>query len=109
VTSRLSTGRKALYAGVCLLIVLAGLEGVLRVRAWMRYGNPAPTAVDPMLVYDAPADLMVPRQAIRSRETGSRLRSTVSAFAATTSRATSRPERLASPASARRRVDDVLL
>jgi lysophospholipase L1-like esterase len=58
---QLSTGRKLLFAAFATLIVLAGCEAALRVRAWVRYGSPSTGVRDPMLTYDRDADLYVPR------------------------------------------------
>jgi lysophospholipase L1-like esterase len=53
--------RKVLYLAVLLIALVAACEGALRVRAWIRYGGASASVRDPMLVYDATADLYVPR------------------------------------------------
>ena len=58
---QLSTGRKVLFAGITILLVLVACEAALRVRAWIRYGSPSTGVRDPMLTYDPDADLYVPR------------------------------------------------
>jgi len=41
--------------------MLGACEAAIRVRAWMRYGNASTSLRDPMMVYDADADLFLPR------------------------------------------------
>ena len=55
----LSAGRKLLFAAIATLIVLAGCEAALRVRAWVRYGSPSTGVRNPMLTYDRDAELYV--------------------------------------------------
>lgn len=59
--SDLSTGRKLLFAGVATLLVLTACEGLLRTRAWIRYGSPSAAVRDPMLTFDPEAGVFVPR------------------------------------------------
>lgn len=54
------TSRKLLYVGILCALVLVAAEGALRVRAWMRYGSAASGLRDPMISYDAQAQLYVP-------------------------------------------------
>src|SRR4030095_7467330 len=56
-----STGRKILFTTIVVGVMVVACEGVLRVRAWLRYGATATSFQDPLLVHDQVADLMVPR------------------------------------------------
>jgi lysophospholipase L1-like esterase len=53
-------GRKILYLGIIVLLLLVVCEAGLRARAWFRYGTASASVRDPMLTYDAAADLYVP-------------------------------------------------
>lgn len=55
------THRKILYLAVMVATLLAVGEVGLRARQWMRYGSFAASVRDPMLEYDAQADLLVPK------------------------------------------------
>jgi hypothetical protein len=55
------THRKILYLSVIVIVLLAVCEIGLRTRQWIRYGGFATSVRDPMLEYDAAADLLVPR------------------------------------------------
>jgi GDSL-like lipase/acylhydrolase family protein len=57
----ISLWRKILYAVTIGAIVLGVCEGGLRIRQRIRYGSAATAVRDSMLVYDAEADLLVPR------------------------------------------------
>src|SRR5687767_4198115 len=58
---QLSVRRKLLYTFILVSLVIVACEAAVRVRAWVRYGGAAASLRDPMLVYDANADLFVPR------------------------------------------------
>lgn len=53
--------RKILYLAVILAVLLAVCEIGLRARQWVRYGSFAASVRDPMLEYDATADLLAPK------------------------------------------------
>ena len=55
------THRKIAYLAVMVVALLAVCEVGLRARQWMRYGSFAASVRDPMLQYDAQADLLVPK------------------------------------------------
>jgi lysophospholipase L1-like esterase len=55
------THRKILYLSVIVIVLVAVCEIGLRTRQWIRYGGFATSVRDPMLEYDAAADLLVPR------------------------------------------------
>jgi len=55
------THRKILYLAVMVAVLLAICEVGLRARQWMKYGSFAASVRDPMLEYDAQADLLVPK------------------------------------------------
>jgi lysophospholipase L1-like esterase len=54
-------GKKLLFSAILLFAALGVCEAALRVRAWLKYGSAATSVRDPMLMYDAEADLQVPR------------------------------------------------
>ena len=54
-------GKKVLFTSLVVLVMLGACEAAVRVRGWMRYGSAGTSVRDPMLVYDADADLFVPR------------------------------------------------
>src|SRR6185503_7976033 len=53
--------RKILFLAVILAVLLAVCEVGLRARQWVRYGSFAASVRDPMLEYDAKADLLAPK------------------------------------------------
>jgi lysophospholipase L1-like esterase len=57
---RIPVGRKILYLGILVLVLLVVCEAGLRARAWIRYGTASSSVRDPMLTYDAAADLYIP-------------------------------------------------
>src|SRR5215471_14095847 len=70
-------GKKLLFSAILLFAALGVCEAALRVRAWMKYGSAATSVRDPMLVYDAAADLYLPRPgyAISGNRLGIRINS----------------------------------
>jgi hypothetical protein len=58
---RIPARRKFLYACVLALLALLACEGLLRVRARIKYGTAATAVRDPMVEYDREAQLNVPR------------------------------------------------
>ena len=72
------THRKILYLAVIMIVLLAVCEVGLRARQWMRYGSFAASVRDPMLEYDASADLLVPRPGYEVK--GARLNIKINSF-----------------------------
>ena len=72
------THRKILYLAVIMIVLLAVCEVGLRTRQWMRYGAFAVSVRDPMLEYDAKADLLVPRPGYEVK--GARLNIKINSF-----------------------------
>jgi lysophospholipase L1-like esterase len=58
---QIPTRRKILYALILVCVALLLGEGLLRLRAWIKYGDAATGFRDPMVVYDPALDLTVPR------------------------------------------------
>ena len=52
--------RKILYLVILVVLLLAMCEAGLRARAWIRYGSASSSVRDPLLTYDAAADLYAP-------------------------------------------------
>jgi hypothetical protein len=57
---RIPVRRKLVYATVLALLVLLACEGILRARAWIRYGTASNAVRDPMLTFDPAAGIYVP-------------------------------------------------
>ena len=62
---RISTGRKAAVQRPAVVVILLLLEGVVRLRAWMRFGSTGFNVSDAMLVPDPATGLNVPRAGYR--------------------------------------------
>lgn len=65
--TEIPTHRKILYLTVLIVLLVLSAEGVVRVRAWWKYGNSSPSVRHPMIVYNPEWKLWTPRPGYQVR------------------------------------------